>query len=151
MGGGNNAVILHYIANDQPLRDGDVVCVDAGCELGSYTGDVTRAWPVNGKFTEGQREIYEAVLAANEAAIAVCKPGIRYREIQKPQFNRYGIHGSLGLLEGEVENLPTKGTSSSCTVPVTGWGWMYRCWAYVDGTDSIIVESGMILTISRYL
>ena len=44
VGGGNNAVILHYIANDQPLRDGDVVCVDAGCELGSYTGDVTQAW-----------------------------------------------------------------------------------------------------------
>ena len=56
VGGGNNAVILHYVSNDQPLRDGDVVCVDAGCELGSYTGTITRAWPVNGRFTEAQKE-----------------------------------------------------------------------------------------------
>ena len=151
VGGGNNAVILHYIANDQPLRDGDVVCVDAGCELGSYTGDVTRAWPVNGKFTEGQKDIYEAVLAANEAAIAVCKPGIRYREIHEASVQSLTESMvRLGLLEGEVEEIIANEGYKKFFMHGTGhWLGMdvHDVGPYVDGTDSIIVESGMILTI----
>ena len=88
MGGGNNAVILHYVSNDQPLRDGDVVCVDAGCDSSPTQVISPVREIVNGKFTEAQKEIYEAVLAANEAAIAVCKPGIRYRKFTRLQFNR---------------------------------------------------------------
>ena len=151
VGGGNNAVILHYISNDQPLRDGDVVCVDAGCELGSYTGDVTRSWPVNGRFTEGQRDIYEAVLAANEAAIAACKPGIRYREIHEASVQSLTESMvRLGLLEGEVDEIIANEGYKKFFMHGTGhWLGMdvHDVGAYVDGIDSIIVEAGMILTV----
>ena len=151
VGGGNNAVILHYVTNDQPLRDGDVVCVDAGCELGSYTGDVTRAWPVNGRFTKAQKEIYEAVLDANEAAIAVCRPGIRYREIHEASV--YSLTSSmirLGLLEGDVEENIANETYKKFFMHGTGhWLGMdvHDVGLYVDGTDSILLEPGMILTV----
>ena len=63
VGGGDNAVILHYISNNAPLKDGDVVCGDAGCEYAWYTTDVTRAWPVNGIFTSAQRKLYRCTSA----------------------------------------------------------------------------------------
>ncbi|MBY0359638.1 MAG: aminopeptidase P N-terminal domain-containing protein [Candidatus Obscuribacterales bacterium] len=76
---GNNAVILHYTRNDDLLRDGDLVLIDAACEYGSngggYASDITRCFPVNGKFSEAQREIYQLVLDSQLAAIAACKPG----------------------------------------------------------------------------
>ena len=151
VGGGNNAVILHYVTNDQPLRDGDVVCVDAGCELGSYTGDITRAWPVNGKFTEAQRDIYEAVLAANEASIAVCKPGIRYREIHEASVQSLTESMvRLGLLEGDVEEIIANEGYKKFFMHGTGhWLGMdvHDVGPYVDGTDSVVLEPGMMLTI----
>ena len=151
VGGGNNAVILHYISNDQPLRDGDVVCVDAGCELGSYTADITRSWPVNGKFTEAQKDIYEAVLAANEAAIAACKPGIRYREIHEASVQSLTESMvRLGLIEGDVEDIIANEGYKKFFMHGTGhWLGMdvHDVGPYVEGTDSIIVETGMMLTI----
>jgi Xaa-Pro aminopeptidase len=78
--GGNNAVILHYTSNDDTIRNGDLLLIDAACEYGSvsggYASDITRCWPANGKFSEAQREIYQLVLDAQEAAIKVIKPGI---------------------------------------------------------------------------
>jgi Xaa-Pro aminopeptidase len=74
--GGNNAVILHYTSNRDTLKDGDLVLVDAGCEYMGYASDITRTWPVNGKFTEAQREIYQLVLDAEQAAIKCVRPGI---------------------------------------------------------------------------
>ena len=67
--GGANACVLHYIANDATLADGDLVLVDAGCELEMYASDITRTFPVNGRFSDRQRELYDIVLAANRAAI----------------------------------------------------------------------------------
>ncbi len=73
--GGAGACILHYVANDQKLKDGDLMLIDAGCELDGYASDITRTWPVNGRFSPAQKQVYEIVLAAQVAAIAAIKPG----------------------------------------------------------------------------
>lgn len=73
--GGANACVLHYIENKAPLQDGDLLLIDAGCEMDGYAADITRTFPVNGKFSAAQKDIYEMVLTAQEAAIAVAKPG----------------------------------------------------------------------------
>jgi len=73
--GGPNACVLHYVFNDAPLRDGDLLLIDAGCELDGYAADLTRTFPVNGRFSPAQRDVYEVVLAAQAAAIAEVKPG----------------------------------------------------------------------------
>lgn len=75
VGSGANTTILHYVKNDQQLKDGDLVLVDAGAECEYYAADVTRTFPVNGKFTEPQRALYQVVLEAQFAAIEVTKPG----------------------------------------------------------------------------
>ncbi|MCC6657825.1 MAG: aminopeptidase P N-terminal domain-containing protein, partial [Rhodocyclaceae bacterium] len=73
--GGANACILHYVDNSQPLRDGVLLLIDAGCEVDSYAADITRTFPVSGKFSPAQRDVYELVLAAQRAAIAQIAPG----------------------------------------------------------------------------
>ncbi len=74
--GGGNACVLHYVANDAPLRDGELLLIDAGCELDGYASDITRTFPVNGRFSPAQREVYEIVLEAQRAAIAEVRPGV---------------------------------------------------------------------------
>ncbi|MCH6469550.1 aminopeptidase P family protein [Sinomonas terrae] len=79
---GNHATILHWITNNGPVREGDLLLVDAGVEAESlYTADITRTVPVNGKFSEVQRRVYQAVLDAADAAFAAARPGIRFREV----------------------------------------------------------------------
>ena len=73
--GGANACVLHYVGNNAALRDGDLLLIDAGCELDGYASDITRTFPVNGCFSAAQKDIYEIVLAAQAAAIAVARPG----------------------------------------------------------------------------
>ena len=73
--GGPNACVLHYVFNDAPLRDGELLLIDAGCELDGYAADLTRTFPVNGRFGGPQRAVYDLVLAAQRAAIAAVKPG----------------------------------------------------------------------------
>ena len=73
--GGANACTLHYIGNDARLNDGDLLLIDAGCEFASYASDITRTFPVNGKFSPAQKDVYEIVLAAQAAAIAAARPG----------------------------------------------------------------------------
>lgn len=75
VGGGDNATILHYNSNSVCIKDNDLVLVDAGCEVSGYASDITRTWPVNGKFTNDQREIYELVLEAQISAIQACQSG----------------------------------------------------------------------------
>ncbi len=77
---GANACVLHYRASDAELRDGDLVLIDAGCELDSYASDITRAFPVNGKFSGPQKELYEIVLASQYAAIEETRPGKRFMD-----------------------------------------------------------------------
>lgn len=73
--GGANACVLHYVENSATLRDGDLLLIDAGCELDGYASDITRTFPVNGRFSGPQKDIYQMVLAAQAAAIAAVKPG----------------------------------------------------------------------------
>ena len=75
IGSGNNGCVLHYTNNDAPLQDGNLVLIDAGCEYQHYAADITRTFPVSGLFSPPQRALYNIVLAANEAAIAQCRPG----------------------------------------------------------------------------
>ena len=76
--GGVNACVLHYVENNATLADGDLLLIDAGCELDGYASDITRTFPVNGRFSGAQRDVYELVLAAQAAAIAMVKPGAHW-------------------------------------------------------------------------
>ena len=83
VGSGPNATILHYNASSRRMEDGDLLLVDAAANYQGLTGDITRTYPVNGKFTDGQREIYQIVLAAQEAAITAARAGNRTIDIEK--------------------------------------------------------------------
>ena len=78
--GGANACILHYVGNDRPLRDGDLLLIDAGGELSGYASDITRTFPVNGRFNGPQADIYDLVLDAQAAAIAAVRPGANFAD-----------------------------------------------------------------------
>lgn len=102
---GPHACTLHWIRNDGEVRDGDLILVDAGAEVDSlYTADVTRTLPVSGTFTDAQRQVYEAVLAAADAAFAVARPGSRFRDLHRAamQVVAERLH-EWGLLPGTVE------------------------------------------------
>ncbi len=78
--GGANACVLHYISNNAPLKNGDLLLIDAACELDGYATDITRTFPVNGKFSAAQKDVYEMVLAAQAAAIAAARPSAHWNE-----------------------------------------------------------------------
>ena len=102
--GGANACVLHYTANNAALRDGDLLLIDAGCELGSYASDITRTFPVNGKFSGPQRDLYEIVLAAQGAAKAATRPGTPYN-VPHEAAVKVLAQGMLdtGLLSGSLD------------------------------------------------
>ncbi|MDR2216819.1 MAG: Xaa-Pro aminopeptidase [Yokenella regensburgei] len=104
--GGVNGCILHYTENEAALNDGDLVLIDAGCEYKGYAGDISRTFPVNGKFTPAQREIYDIVLASLEHALARYRPGTTIAEVTS-EVVRIMINGlvKLGLLKGDVDQL----------------------------------------------
>ncbi|ERK12124.1 Xaa-Pro aminopeptidase [Serratia fonticola AU-P3(3)] len=106
VGSGENGCILHYTENECAMRDGDLVLIDAGCEYRGYAGDITRTFPVNGKFSEPQREVYDIVLASINKALEMFKPGISIREVND-QVVRIMIAGlvELGVMKGDVEQL----------------------------------------------
>lgn len=106
VGSGANGCILHYTENSTPLRDGDLVLIDAGCERDGYAGDITRTFPVNGRFSAEQRDLYQLVLDAQYAAIAAVKPGshFNYPHECAVEVLTAGLV-RLGLLAGEVEDL----------------------------------------------
>ncbi|MBA2655385.1 MAG: Xaa-Pro aminopeptidase [Tatlockia sp.] len=106
VGGGENSCILHYTDNNQPLKKGELLLVDAGGEYGNYAADITRTFPINGRFSEEQRAIYELVLQAQQAGIACIKPGLAWNEIQEKivQVLTAGLC-DLGLLNGSLDEL----------------------------------------------
>lgn len=104
VGGGANACVLHYIENSSPLTEGELVLIDAGAEFALYAGDITRTFPVSGRFSEPQRALYEVVLKAQKRAVAAVRPGVSLTEVHE------GVVADLtaglvklGLLEGPVE------------------------------------------------
>ena len=110
VGSGANACVLHYRANNAPVRKGDLLLCDAGAEYGLYASDITRTWPVSGKFSKAQRELYEIVLAAQTESIRVSRVGVPYEAIHKASVEVLtdGLL-SLGLLKGTLrKNIETE-------------------------------------------
>ena len=109
VGGGKNGCVLHYIDNRDELRDGELVLIDAGCEYEHYASDITRTFPVNGHFTEPQRQLYEIVLEAQLAAIDAARPGAHWNapHTQAVRAITKGLR-KLGLVTGTVAQLIKK-------------------------------------------
>jgi Xaa-Pro aminopeptidase len=151
VGGGENSCILHYRENDAALRDGDVLLVDAGCEVGCYASDITRTYPVNGRFSTEQRALYDIVLAANHAAIAKVKPGNHWNEPHEAavQVVTQGLV-KVGLLKGRVPKLIESGAYRKYFMHRTGhWLGMdvHDVGDYKIGDEWRVFEPGMALTI----
>ena len=148
---GANACILHYTENDQPLCDGDLVLIDAGAEYRGYAGDVTRTFPVNGRYSEPQREVYEAVLAAQLAAIDCVRAGRPYSEFHDVAV-RVLCEGlrSLGVLDEPVDEILEKELYKPWYMHNTGH-WLgldvHDSGRYRDGAESRPLEPGMVLTV----
>lgn len=104
--GGDNANILHYVENDQPLKAGDLVLIDAGAEYQHYAGDITRTFPVSGKFSDAQKQVYQIVLDANIAAINSLRAG-QHGKIHHETALKVLTQGliDLGILSGELDAL----------------------------------------------
>lgn len=106
VGTGANATVLHYVFNNDKLKDGDMLLIDAGAEYGYYTGDITRTYPVNGKFTRAQRRFYEAVLKVQKATLDFIEPGKRLADVHK--FSTEGLIEQMleiGLLKGDAKKI----------------------------------------------
>lgn len=106
VGGGKNGCVLHYVSNNAVLREGDLVLIDAGCEYNYYAGDITRTFPVNGRFSDAQRVLYELVLKAQLACLAEVKPGIPWEQIHDVSVSviTAGLV-ELGILKGDPQEL----------------------------------------------
>ena len=151
VGGGANSCILHYRDNDQPLADGELLLVDAGCEFECYAADITRTFPVNGRFTPEQRAVYEVVLEANRAAIARVRPGNHWNEPHEAAV-RVVTQGlmKLGLLKGRLAALIRSGAYRRYFMHRTGH-WLgldvHDVGDYKVGDEWRVLEPGMTLTI----
>ena len=151
VGGGGNGCVLHYIDNRARLQDGELLLIDAGCELECYASDITRTYPVNGVFSPAQRQLYELVLAAQQAAIAKVRPGNHWNDPHDAAV-RTITRGlvKLGLLKGTVPKLIRDGKYKKFFPHRTGhWLGMdvhdvgdYK----VDGAWRLL-EPGMVLTV----
>lgn len=151
VGGGDNACILHYVENNQPLNDGDLVLIDAGCEYQHYAADITRTFPINGRFSPEQKAIYELVLKAQLAGIEAARAGNHW---DAPHQATVAVITTglvkLGLLKGSVKKLIAAGAYSEFYMHRAGhWLGMdvhdvgdYK----VDG-EWRLLEPGMVMTI----
>ena len=106
VGGGPNATVLHYINNDGELRDGDLLLLDAGAEYKGYASDITRTFPINGRYTKPQREIYDLVLKAQMSCVEMVRPGVTHDQLKQHSIEvlTEGMV-ELGLLQGKPEQL----------------------------------------------
>ncbi len=106
IGAGVNATILHYINNDGELKDGDLILIDAGAEYKGYASDITRTFPINGRYTKAQREIYDLVLEAQMSCVEMVRPGTTHDELKSHSIEvltKGMVH--LGLLKGDPAEL----------------------------------------------
>ncbi len=106
VGGGENACILHYVENDQELKDGDLVLIDAACEYQLYASDITRTFPVNGKFSPEQKALYNIILDSQIAAIDAVRIGNSYKEPHNVAV-KILVQGllDLGIMQGDLEQI----------------------------------------------
>ena len=151
VGGGENGCILHYTDNSDVLNDGDLLLIDAGAEYEGYASDITRTFPVNGKYSPAQRAIYELVLKAQKAAIAKVKPGNHWDDPHMAAV-RTLTRGlvDLGLLKGRPADLVKKGAYRKFYMHRTGH-WLgldvHDVGDYKLDEDWRLLEPGMVLTV----
>ncbi|MHA3082231.1 Xaa-Pro aminopeptidase [Acinetobacter sp. ANC 5383] len=151
VGGGANGCILHYVENNQPLKDGDLVLIDAACEYECYASDITRTFPVNGKFSAEQKALYEVVLASQYAAIDAVKIGHSYREPHSvaTKILTEGLL-DLGLLKGELNELLETEAYHQFYMHGTGhWLGMdvHDVGTYKTAGEWRAYEAGMVVTV----
>lgn len=147
VGSGNNGCILHYENNCDQLKNGDLVLIDAGCEYQYYAGDITRTFPINGEFSQAQRDIYDIVLAAQYHAIELFKPGTTILAVNE-QVVRIMVEGlvKLGIMQGDVDSLIANKAYSEFYMHGLGH------WLGIDVHDvgqgrDCILQPGMVLTV----
>jgi Xaa-Pro aminopeptidase len=151
VGSGSNATVLHYVTNNEKLRDNEMVLVDAGCELEGYASDVTRTYPIGGRFTAAGRAVYEVVLAAQRAGIEQCAPGNTLADVHSAAV-RAIVAGLVDLkfLSGDVDELISReahrrhymhGTSHWLGLDVHDVG------SYRANGEHRPLESGMVFTV----
>jgi Xaa-Pro aminopeptidase len=150
--GGANACTLHYNANNAQLHDGDLLLIDAGCELDAYASDITRTFPVNGKFSHAQKDLYQLVLAAQAAAIEKVAPGQHWNAPHEAAL-KVLAQGfiDLGLCQGTVDAVIESGSYRQFYMHRTGH-WLgldvHDAGEYKDKQDAWrVLEPGMTLTI----
>ena len=151
VGSGPDSIVLHWHRNDRQMNGGEVLLIDAGAEYGLYATDITRTFPVSGRFSPEQRAIYEVVLAAQKAAIARIRPGVPHEEVEKTSA-RSQTEGlvRLGLLSGDVDKLIADQSYRRFTVHgVSHWVGLdvHDASAYRVGGKSRPLEAGMVLTV----
>lgn len=150
--GGDNANTLHYIKNSEVLKSGELVLIDAGCEYQMYASDITRTFPVNGKFSDAQREVYEMVLDVQIKVIEYIKPGITKSELQH-YSEKLLTEGMirLGILKGSVGNLlDDKSFKKYYPHGIGHWlGLDVHDQApyFEENSEEIVFVEGMVLTI----
>ena len=149
--GGKNACILHYVENNVELKDGDLLLIDAGCELDYYASDITRTFPVNGRFSPEQRAVYEIVLEAQRAAIEKTQVGNHWNEPHDAAVKviTKGLK-KLGLLEGSLPKLIKDGAYQPYYMHRTGhWIGMdvHDVGDYKVGDEWRMLETGMVTTV----
>ncbi len=167
---GANSCVLHYIVNDQPCGDGDVLLLDVGCEYANYNADLTRTIPVNGKFTARQKDVYNAVLRIHKAAAAMLRPGVMYydyhKEVQKlteseliglklldkhdvakqdpdkPLFMKYFAHGTSHMLGLDVHDV-----GNMYQKMVAGMVWTIEPGIYIrEEGIGVRIENNVVIT-----
>ncbi|MRS14280.1 Xaa-Pro aminopeptidase [Enterobacteriaceae bacterium RIT691] len=150
VGGGENGCILHYTENESELRDGDLVLIDAGCEYQGYAGDITRTFPVNGRFTPAQRAIYDIVLESLDAALELYRPGTTMQEVTSEVVHIMVVGlVELGILHGDVDQLIADNAHRKFFVHgLSHWLGMDVHDVGDYGQDrSRVLEPGMVLTV----
>ena len=151
VGSGPNATILHYRAGARTMSDGELVLIDAGCEYAYYASDVTRTFPVNGRFAPEQRALYEIVLAAQKSAVEAVRPGVTLEEIHLGAV-RSITEGlvEVGLLDGNVDTLIEEKKYQPFYMHRTShWLGMdvHDVGRYYEGREHRALEPGFVLTV----
>jgi Xaa-Pro aminopeptidase len=151
VGAGPNATVLHYINNDGELRDGDLLLVDAGAEYKGYASDITRTFPINGRYTKPQRDIYDLVLKAQMACVEMVRPGVTHDQLKQRSIEilTEGMV-ELGLLKGKTEELIKEKKYEKFYMH--GLGHMlgidvHDVGRYYYGTESRALEPGVVMTV----
>ncbi len=152
VGSGDNACILHYIDNNKQMKEGELVLIDAGCELSCYASDITRTFPVNGKFSKEQRAIYQIVLDAQHAAIAAIKPGNHWNDPHEASVSviTQGLF-DLGLLQGDDVDALIKDQAYKPFYMHRIGHWLgmdvHDVGDYKVGGEWRVLEPGMVMTV----